>query len=44
MSIAGALASHLKADTDVSLKVGSRVFRGVAPQPEIRPYLVIQQI
>ncbi len=44
MSIAGALSSYLKADTDLSLKIGSRVYRGVAPQSAVQPYLVIQQI
>lgn len=44
MSIAGALSSFLKANTDVSLKVGSRVYRGTAPQGTPFPYLVIQQI
>ncbi|KKN27515.1 hypothetical protein LCGC14_0863990 [marine sediment metagenome] len=44
MSIAGALSSHLKANTDVSLAVGSRVYRGVAPQGTPFPYIVIQQI
>lgn len=44
MSIAGALSSFLKANTDVNLKVGGRVYRGVAPQTAPVPYLVIQQI
>ncbi len=44
MSIAAALSSFLKNNTDVSLKVGNRVFRGVAPQSAVQPYLVIQQI
>ena len=44
MSIDAALSSHLKANTDVSLKVGSRVYRGVAPQGKRFPYLVIQRI
>lgn len=44
MSIASALSSFLKANTDISLKVGSRVYRAVAPQPAIEPYLVIQRI
>lgn len=44
MSIAGALSSFLKANTDVSLKVGSRVYRAIARQGTPFPYVIIQQI
>lgn len=44
MSLKAALASHIKADGSVSLRVGSRVYLTVAPQNAVLPYITIQQI
>lgn len=44
MSIAAALASHLKEDTDIAATVGARVYRNTARQDAPLPYIVIRQI
>lgn len=43
-SIKQTLASYLRADFDISQRVGGRVYLTVAPQRASLPYVVIQQI